>query len=55
MTEVKADLKRFFEMLDYTEESDSGNIFHPINIGCCRVMMGVELEGILKRLKAYSA
>lgn len=46
------DLKRFFEMLDYTEESDSGNIFHPVTIGCCRAMMIEELDGILKRLKA---
>lgn len=46
------DLKRFFEILDTTEESDGGNIFHPVNTRCCRVMTGIELEGILKRLKA---
>ncbi len=46
------DLKRFFEILDTVEESDNGNLFHPVHISCCRVMTGIELEGILKRLKA---
>lgn len=50
-TEVKKDLKRFFQILDITEESDNGNVFHPVHISCCRVMLGVELEAILKRLK----
>lgn len=45
------DLKRFFEMLDYTEESENGNVFHPITISCCRAMMIDELAGILSRLK----
>lgn len=54
LSDIKSDLKRFFEMLDYTEESDEGHIFHPINISCCRVMMMPEMEAILKRMKDYS-
>ena len=46
------DLKRFFELLDYTEESDSGTVFHPVTIGCCRAIVVTELDGILSRLKA---
>lgn len=51
---LKADIKRFFAILDTTEESDNGRVFHPTTIGSCRVMTGIELEAILKRLKAYS-
>jgi len=52
--EVKEDLKKFFEMLNYTEESDSGRIFNPVNISCVRVHMVQPLNEILKRLEDYA-
>jgi hypothetical protein len=48
------DLKRFFDILDMTEESDSGCVFHPVHISSCRVMLMDELNGILNRLKAHA-
>lgn len=51
---VKEDLKAFFEILDWTEESDSGRIFNPVNISSVRVHLTMKLEPILKRLKDYA-
>lgn len=52
MNELKQLTREFFEKyLDYTEESDSGNIFHPIRIHCCRVMMNEPLNKLLERMK----
>lgn len=51
---VKEDLKKFFEMLNYTEESDSGRIFNPVNISCVRAHMVQPLNEILKRLEDYA-
>lgn len=52
--QVKQDLKKFFEYLDYQEESDSGRIFNPVNISCVRVHMVQPLNDLLKRLKDYA-
>lgn len=46
-------LKRFFEFLDYTEESDGGKMFHPITISCCRAMMLDSLNDTLQDMKEY--
>ena len=36
---LKECVKEFFDSyLNYTEESDSGRLFHPISISCGRVM-----------------
>jgi hypothetical protein len=51
MSELKELTREFFKYLDYTEESDSGNIFHPIYISCCRVMMNEPLNKLLDRMK----
>jgi hypothetical protein len=51
---LKEDLKKFFEMLDYTEESDSGRIFHPINISCVRALMVKPLDEVLGRLRKHA-
>ena len=45
-------VRELFEFLDYTEESDSGTIFHPIRISCCRALMLEPLGEVLKELKA---
>lgn len=50
---AKKDLKRFFEILDQTEESANGVEFHPVQLSSCRVMLTEELENILKRLKEF--
>jgi hypothetical protein len=44
-------VRELFEMLDYTEESDGGKIFHPVTITCCRVMMNERLNKLLAELK----
>jgi hypothetical protein len=48
-------IKELFEFLDYTEESDSGRIFHPITISSVRVMMSPKVEDLLLRMKATIA
>lgn len=44
-------VRKLFDYLDYTEESDSGREFHPITIGCCRAMLMEPFGLILKELK----
>ncbi len=41
----------FFSYLDLVEESDNGNLFHPVTIGCCRNMIIPKLENCLKEMK----
>lgn len=43
-----------FSYLDYTEESDSGRIFHPVTIGSCRVTLTQSLALVLDELKKRS-
>lgn len=45
-------VKEFISYLDYTEESDSGRIFHPITIGSCRVLMQEPLNKVLTLLRS---
>jgi hypothetical protein len=52
--ELKLLVKRFFEILDVKEESDSGREFSPVYISCCRALMGEELNGILSKMKELS-
>ena len=51
---MKSLLVRFFEFLDLTDELDSGNIFHPINIGSCRADKQQPLEDLLAEMKKAS-
>jgi hypothetical protein len=51
--EIKDDLRRFFEILNLKEESDSGVVFSPITIHSCRVLLTEEVEAIFRRLKDY--
>jgi len=41
----------FKDYLDVVEESDSGNMFHPIAISCCRVMKIEPLNNLMSELK----
>jgi len=54
VNDLKECVREFFEMLDYQEESDEGNLFHPITIGCCRAMMIEPLNKLLDRMKELS-
>lgn len=51
---VKEDLKAFFEILESTDESESGRVFNPVTISSVRVHLTVKLNAILARLKAYA-
>lgn len=44
-------VREFLSYLDYTEESDSGNIFNPIVISSCRVLMTQPLNMVLNKLR----
>lgn len=52
--ELKLLVKRFFEILDTKEESDSGREFSPVFVSCCRALLGEELNKILSRMKELS-
>jgi hypothetical protein len=41
----------FFSYLDYTEESDSGRVFHPIEISSCRILMHEPLAYVLHQMR----
>lgn len=45
-------VKEFISYLDYTEESDSGTVFHPITIGSCRILMQEPLHKVLTLLRS---
>lgn len=45
-------IREFISYLDYVEESDSGNVFHPITIGCSRVMATKALSDLLKEMRS---
>lgn len=44
----------FTKYLDVVEESESGNLFHPIFISCCRAAKLQPLGELLSRLKELS-
>ena len=50
---LEEDVKRFFQLLNLCEESDSGYSFKPNNlhINSCRIMDGIELSEILDRME----
>jgi len=49
--ELRVCVKEFFEKyLNHAEESDSGNMFHPITVSCCRVMMMKPLSNLLHKM-----
>lgn len=44
-------VKEFLQILDSTEESDSGMIFSPVYISCCRIMLELRLSEILTTMR----
>lgn len=50
--ELETLIKDFFILLDKTEETDDGRVFHPNHISSCRVEDGQKLENLLRLLKA---
>lgn len=52
---LKECVKEFFDSyLNYTEESDSGRLFHPISISCGRAMKLRPLEELLIEMQELS-
>ena len=53
--ELKECVKEFFERyLNRREESDSGKMFAPIHLSCCRVMLVAPLNILLERMQVLS-
>ena len=44
----------FNDYLNKVEESDSGYLFHPIHIGCCRVMKMKPLGELIEKMRELS-
>lgn len=47
-------VRRFFEILDTVEVSDSDREFHPVTISSCRVLMSMELKDLLPQMKKFA-
>jgi len=53
--ELQPFVKEFFnKYLNYVEESESGRLFNPITIGCCRAMMHKPLDELLEKMRVLS-
>jgi hypothetical protein len=53
--ELKEAVKEFFnKYLNRVEESDSGRVFHPITVSCCRAIMLQPLGELLNRMRVLS-
>jgi hypothetical protein len=46
-------VKDFFEILDQTEESDNGRIFHPVQISSVRVLETEKMREVLSKMKEF--
>ena len=44
-------VREFFTILERQESTDSGRMFHPTTISCCRVMEQAKLEKVLEGMK----
>lgn len=44
-------VKELFSYLDYTETTDSGRVWHPVQISCARALMCEPLGECLSKLK----
>lgn len=52
---LKKAVKEFFNRyLNRVEESDSGYLFHPISVSCCRVLMIEPLGKLLETMRELS-
>jgi len=45
-------VKELFELLDRTEKTDEGRVFHPNRISSCRALDAEKLKQVLKELKS---
>ena len=53
--ELQQCVKSFFEdYLNLREESDSGRMFAPITVSCCRAMEIEKLNALLERMRSLS-
>ena len=53
--ELKECVHEFFtKYLNHVEESDSGRLFNPVTIGCCRALMLEPLNQLLERMRELS-
>jgi hypothetical protein len=53
--ELRVCVKEFFDKyLNHTEESDSGKMFHPVVISCCRAMETEPLCNLLDKMSELS-
>ena len=53
--ELKECVKEFFEQyLNRREESDSGRMFAPIYVSCCRALMLQSLGELLEKMRVLS-
>ena len=53
--ELKEVVKSFFDdYLDIQEESDSGKMFNPITISCCRVLKVEGLNEVINKMRELS-
>jgi len=53
--ELQEYVKEFFnKYLNRVEESDSGHLFHPIGVSCCRALMLQPLGDLLDRMRVLS-
>ena len=55
LKDLRECVKEFFDKcLDHREESESGKIFAPIEISCCRALMTEPLGELLKKMRILS-
>lgn len=53
--ELQDCVKEFFEKyLNRREESDSGKMFAPITVSCCRAMMLEPLDELMEKMRILS-
>jgi len=49
--ELESSIRELFTLLDKTEDSDEGRVFHPNRIQSCRAVDAEKLEQVLSKLK----
>ena len=54
-SELQLVVREFFnKYLNYVEESESGRLFNPVQVGCCRAMMVEPLGQVLEKMRTLS-
>ena len=48
---LRAAVKEFMDILDETEESDSGTVFKPTQISCCRAHLLTKIDNLLGTMR----